>query len=274
MKITKTLTIVLVLMSAVVWGQDIYDFKHSLRYADYLFDSGDYELATKEYERALFQQDTLWVRQRLTVAYRRAGQYTKGLQKIEKMYAARPLSVFFIEEKIKLLLLSRQFTTVDSLIQNSDSLNLHQQANWRLKSQLLAKNFTAAQQTLTQSDSTQLPQYRSLRSLLEQQQVRPQKSPLLAATMSAIIPGAGKFYTRDWKDGLIGFVFIGSMMFQSYRGFAKKGVESVPGWLYGTVGLGFHLGNIYGSVKSAKQFNNKANEKIYSKIKAACYSDF
>jgi len=81
------------------------------------------------------------------------------------------------------------------------------------------------------------------------------KSPALAACMSGIIPGSCKWYAGERKDAVIGFISIGMMAYQAYRGFKKEGTSSVYGWISAGLGTGFYLGNIYGSARSAKRYN-------------------
>ena len=93
--------------------------------------------------------------------------------------------------------------------------------------------------------------------LLEKGQKQNLKSPALAGILSTVLPGSGKFYSKNWKDGLISFVFISALSFNSYRNFNKHGVNNYRGWLNSGLATGFYLGNIYGSVKSTKDFNKK-----------------
>jgi len=90
---------------------------------------------------------------------------------------------------------------------------------------------------------------------------------LLAGVMSGIIPGSGKFYARDWKNGLISLVFIGVLGYQSYYGFNQKGLESGLGWVYGTLGFGFYIGNVVGSVSSANRYNAQKNQKLINRFR-------
>lgn len=93
------------------------------------------------------------------------------------------------------------------------------------------------------------------------------KSPLLAGILSTIIPGAGRFYTGDYKDGIISLLFVGTTAYQAYRRFDKRGTKTAAGWIYGGISLGFHLGNIYGSVQSAKYYNAKKQKAHNVKVK-------
>jgi hypothetical protein len=89
--------------------------------------------------------------------------------------------------------------------------------------------------------------------------------------MSTFIPGSGKIYTKNWQDGLIALLFVASNAWQAYRGFSKDGVKSTYGWVFGSIGAGFWLGNIYGSYKSAQKFNKQIQKGYHDKISGVIY---
>ena len=83
----------------------------------------------------------------------------------------------------------------------------------------------------------------------------------MAAGFSAIIPGTGKFYTRNWSDGLFSMLFIAGNAWQAYRGFNAHGIKSGYGWAFASLSASFYIGNIIGGAKAAKRYNkNKRNE--------------
>lgn len=92
------------------------------------------------------------------------------------------------------------------------------------------------------------------------------KSPVLAGIFSGFLPGSGKFYTHNYTDGLYSFILIGIMAWQSYDGFNKNGKDSLKGWIYGGLGTVFYLGNIYGSLISAKLYNRQLEEHFLTSI--------
>lgn len=49
--------------------------------------------------------------------------------------------------------------------------------------------------------------------------------------------------------------------YQSYRGFSDKGSKSVIGWVYGGLTSVLYLGNLYGSGKAVKNYNQKQARK-------------
>jgi len=93
------------------------------------------------------------------------------------------------------------------------------------------------------------------------------KSELLAGLSSAVIPGAGKAYCGHSTDALFSFIMVGLMGWQAYENFREDGIGSVRGWIYGTIGGVFYLGNIYGSIAAAKIYNEQQENKLLDKLK-------
>ena len=96
---------------------------------------------------------------------------------------------------------------------------------------------------------------------------RPRKSPLLAGFLSTLIPGSGKIYSGRGIDGIFTFLVITLTGFRAYEGFSDDQWESARFWTYGSISGFFYLGNVYGSVLSARIVNNEADEKAINEIK-------
>ncbi len=67
------------------------------------------------------------------------------------------------------------------------------------------------------------------------------------------------------NDVVLGFLFIAGTGWQSYSRFKKSGISSAGGWIYGGLSFGFYLGNIYGSVVSARKYNQLHKKRIDEK---------
>ena len=93
----------------------------------------------------------------------------------------------------------------------------------------------------------------------------PQRSPVVAAILSAVLPGAGQIYTAHYGEAGMSLVvnaLFGFLIWQSLekaREIPHYGYTETAFWSF--IGMGFYLGNIYGAVLSAKQFN------LYHRIK-------
>lgn len=94
----------------------------------------------------------------------------------------------------------------------------------------------------------------------------PYKSKFLAGVTSTLIPGTGKIYVGKVGDGLFSLLMIGLYSWQAIDGFNKKGARSIKGWIYGSLGTVFYLGNIYGSVVAAEIHNQMIEDNLLHKL--------
>lgn len=79
------------------------------------------------------------------------------------------------------------------------------------------------------------------------------KSPFFSGFLSAIIPGAGKFYTGEIGDGITSLLLTGILSFLAYDNF--NAAHNTRAWIFTGLAAYFYAGNIYGSVISAKKYN-------------------
>ena len=78
------------------------------------------------------------------------------------------------------------------------------------------------------------------------------KSPLLAAGLSTIIPGTGRMYAGRFLDGLMGLWMVLLPGTAAY-GSLKDG-KSIKGNFFAGITLIFYLGEIYGAYRTAKYY--------------------
>jgi len=249
-------------------AQDLYNYDNSRKFAEYLSKSGQYELATREFERLIFmlpQNDSL--KTSLLTMYRRSGKLDDALIRGRQLYPnlslmTSPSAVEFS----RILLLKNDYKTARNFWSSNTQLSQPDKVILQATSEILQDDYKEANEILAvlkEEDHKLAYDYKTLAA----QALRVKtKSPALAGIMSAIVPGTGRIYAKDWKDGIVSMFFVGTMAFQSIRGFNKSGVQSTRGWIYGTVGLGFYLGNIHGSVVSAKNYNKKSRQTIKNRI--------
>ncbi len=77
-----------------------------------------------------------------------------------------------------------------------------------------------------------------------------EKSPVLAASLSMIIPGSGRVYTNRSWDGLMGFWTF--YMSSTTAFYAIKNKRPIAGPMFGFFAISIYLGEIYGAWRSAK----------------------
>jgi hypothetical protein len=253
----------LVLFISFLWlkGQEpnLFNEKNTAEFASYLFQTNQYKFAAEEYGRLIFmfpEEEDYQIG--LLKSYRYANDFPKGILAYKNI--SYP-SLNVKKEFIKLSILSGEQTNLTNLLAELDP-ETDIRNNLDLTLRLI--NPTGHLPSL-EGIRTEIVNPGLLNLYYESSQLK-HKSIFLAGTMSAIIPGTGKLYTGRWKDGLMSLVFVGTSAFQAYRGFEKKGVKSVYGWIMGGLTLGFYFGNIYGSSKSAKNYNSNQRLMYVDKV--------
>jgi outer membrane protein assembly factor BamD (BamD/ComL family) len=100
--------------------------------------------------------------------------------------------------------------------------------------------------------------------LLDQYQDRPQKSPVLAGVMSALLPGAGYFYAEHYADGFTAFLVNALFIAGTITALNQENYALAA--IVGGVGLPFYFGNIYGAANAAKKWNLAVRKDLREKI--------
>ncbi len=262
-----------VLLSANGIAQNLFDETNVLKFADFLFSTHQYKFASEEFERlTVLNPENFGYKLSVVKSYRLSENYDQAEKRIND-YAGDSLNFIsgpLSQEYLKIKLLKNDFTEELRYLKINNNLDFKTKDAYSEYTYLLSKNWAKADSVNVRSHPLDI-RYDKL--LTDANKIH-LKSPLLSGVFSAILPGAGKAYTGDWKDGAIAFVFVTANAYQSYRGFSTFGVRNANGWIFGSFALGFYLGNIYGSVKAAIKHNKSANDKIYNRAKNYIDSDF
>lgn len=251
---------------------DLYSPKNSVRFADYLVKTKQYKIAIWELERIDFMNPGIdSVRLRLIKAIRFDGDYPLGIKKLSNYFSEEPslLSDFdFSREYVRLVFHNGQYRDMENFLVQNRSLPRDYVVNLTTGSYLLQSQWTRAREYANTNDGVAAP----LLQVLDEAEATRLKSPFLAGTMSVFVPGLGKAYSGQWKDGLISLVFVAANAFASYRGFSQNGVQSFYGWFFGAMGTGFYIGNIYGSARAATQYNERKTRLLHEKARNTVYT--
>lgn len=251
-------------------AQDIYDYQNSKKYAEYLVRTKQYDLASGEYERILyFRPDNDTVKSTLLKSYRLAGETDMGIKRMYSLYD-HPESAFSESavEYTRLMLNAKLYDATKQYLVANSTLGDRDKKILRIQAELFSKNYSQADELLKGLEPNESLLIREYRAITNDALAFRRKSPGLAMALSAVVPGTGKIYAGDWKDGLFSMIMIGGFAWQSYRGFASKGTSSAYGWIFGGIGFGFYVGNIYGSFKSAKRYNHTKQHDIERRLEA------
>lgn len=76
---------------------------------------------------------------------------------------------------------------------------------------------------------------------------RHQKSPVLAACLSAVLPGSGKWYAGRIGEGTSALLTVGALAAITAENWNRHGLKDWRTILFGSLCATFYLGNIYGS---------------------------
>lgn len=249
--------------------QDLFDSLRTIQYANYLYQSGSYREAIDEYERFAFQfsaGDN--ARHRLVTSYRKAGLAGKAMIRINQLWDTPELVSPVVAKEFFALKIINTDTT--NLLQNINNNHFLADADRIFLSSaflLMNDDYQKAHSILNGNINSSDIVISSFRTLALEGLNLKHKSPALSGTLSAVVPGTGRFYTGQWQDGLMSLIMVGTSLWQSYRGFDRNGINSPYGWIFGTIGTGFYISNITGSIKSANRYNKINAERIRIRVK-------
>ena len=262
---------------------DYYAPENVRKFADFLYEQGDYLRAADEYQRYLFYkpQDTEQIHYKIAVSYRFGGKTEQAIQGFETLLRTYPESQFasrayyqigatyflmdqfdqsrlFLHEALPRITDTRQHAEAEQLI----GLSYLKQKRWSEASEVF--------KTLRASDVMPIREKAMVYHTYAEKGVHlSTRSPFLAGTLSTIVPGAGRLYTGRLGDALTSLVTIGITGWQAYDGFHRDGISSAKGWTLGTLCGIFYVGNIYGSVVSARVYNRHVTDEFLATLTVA-----
>jgi hypothetical protein len=255
--------------TVVAQERDFCDPEQAVKFADYLTSTRQYKVATWELERLLFSYpgiDTIQLR--LIRVLRMDQSFDLGIRLLRGYFFENPGlqdQAEFAREYTRLNFFANNYQETHHFLSQNQALPIFYRNNISLASLLLSDSWDEAA-VFSASASELTPSLLVAQSMSEKVRF---KSSFLAGAMSTVIPGSGKIYTGQWKDGLLAFVFVAANGYSAYRGFSKSGVSSGYGWFFTAVGTSFYIGNIYGSARSAKVANLRKKQKIYDQTMGA-----
>jgi hypothetical protein len=260
-----------------IYGQDLYDEVHTQKYADYLYFAKQYDKAAVEYKRLLNfspQKDTAL--RHLFISLRKSGKYDSGVVYIRTHYKSFNSGPVFIPVEFeKFLILSGRYETADSMLTyKAQGIDAGSKTGFRFYTFALTNRWSRIPDSSINYIRTLSPNTVRWEALIIRQKQLKYKSPGVALALSTLVPGTGKIYTGDWKDGVVSMLIISSMAYESYVGFHTRGTRSVLGWVFGGLTIGFYGGNIYGSWHAAKRYNQRLDNEIHDEAYKLTVSDF
>jgi TM2 domain-containing membrane protein YozV len=255
--IKNIFTILIFLLPVGFSQQNVFHTPQNIKlFADYLFCDKDYLRAIEEYEKYLktFRNDTIEFK--IAYGFSQIADYKNALDKLSSINRSSAFYDFSLLEKLKLFYLENK---IDTFFYEADKISSDRSvygSTLKFKNivTLLEKELPERNYFISPFDETEKP---VVEKFYKQKKNPPYKSELTAGLLSAIIPGAGKIYTKNYGDGITAFLLTGIFAYLAYDNFQHN--HQTRAWIFTALGAGFYVGNIYGSVSSAQIFNAKVN---------------
>jgi len=259
---------------------DYYSSENIRKFAEYLYQEGDYTRSVKEYELYLFNSPpdadkTLF---KIGLCYRHVGDTQKAIgffKRVTKEYPQSDLNFSANYQVSYSYFLSGQYKESTGYInqvlketkiekrQKLDillALNYLNQRQWRSASKLLNSVSIPLDDKVTDNIMQEL------RDRSREGMALKRKNRILSSLMSAIIPGTGKIYCKQYGNGIFSLAIVGTTGLLAWNGFHENGIRSMKGWIFGSLCTVFYTGNIYGSGISALAYNHQAETDILMRL--------
>lgn len=246
-------------------------------FAESLFQEGDYYRAIGEYKRYIFENpDGKFVKKAkyaIGLCYLKAEKWERAaevfdelensFEKKEKEYVLLSKALLYTNKKdftYSNFILEKYLTLFSGskIFENAFYLkawNLIYQQKWEKAKDELEK-IKIDNELKNSSDE--------IIKNLEKADKIDQRSNILSAVFSMILPGSGYIYCGRWSDGLISLLINGIFIYNAYNAF--KNNDTVGKFVYGIPSVTFYTSNIYGSAVAANKFNEDETNKFIASM--------
>ena len=278
------LTITPLLFTSAEESIKYYSPPNVRKFADFLYEQGEFRRAASEYQRYLFyvsegSAEDEQIRYKIALCYRFAGQTEQAIQNFQTLLQTYPESQFANRAYYQI---GATYFLVDQFEQTAQFLRevlphitdkcQHAEAEQLIGlSYLMQKQWSEANEVFKRLQRSNVIPVREKASVYhnyaEAGAQLPTRSPFIAGVLSTIVPGAGRLYAGfRIGDAVTSLITVGLSGWQAYDGFRRDGLSSVKGWTFGTIGGIFYVGNIYGSVVSARVYNRQVEDEFLTTL--------
>lgn len=225
------------------------------RFADLWFGRGDWKRAAVEYERALYldpdSSEEAYLRFMAARSWLKLGDYPRALPHLLRAESIAPeISPLIRYEELRYRLATGDYLKARELAQSLAQTELALQGQAFTGLSLFKEGRFADGARVFKGLEPNHP----LRVLggYDGHNLS-QRSPFVAAILSAIVPGLGQGYSGRWGDGLYSLLVVGGSGGLAYY-YHDQG-EALKSSISAVVGLIFWAGNIYGAHRAAQDYN-------------------
>ncbi len=221
-------------------------------YATYLYKNGEYYRAITEYKRLIFFSPQGELAETATLQIGRS--YLAG-SRIDD-------AIKFWEQQLENRELPGDKLEQMKILLGISLLDLNQTDIFSFRETNITKAMTLFKTLEPTSQNTRL--FQTFTTEWQNRDVD-KKSPWLAGTMSAIIPGAGSYYNGRYLEGTYAF-FLTALFYLAARD-AIGNDQNELGALFGLVTVGFYGGSIYTAINGTYKLNDKRESEELLRIR-------
>lgn len=235
------------------------------KFADHLFEQGDYFRASGEYQRLYFSDSA------------RYGEYASFRQALCAWRLQRPQEVVWrlnrrysseglTDSALILSQVSRFATQPESellpLVTDSEWLKREFRILYLIHA-ITNDSLEVAERELKDTTTMLDPRGGLIADFVRAHAHSASKSVAVAGVLSAAVPGSGKMYAGRVADGLYSLVLVAGCTWLAYDGFSRGGRTSAKGIAFGSLGSFFYVGNVYGSIVAVKADRRFFRQKVH-----------
>ena len=245
-------------------------------FGDHLFQQGDYYRAITEYERFVFlapeHADAPEVRLRIGEAYYfgekwdAAARAFRALEASDKNQDVRRVSALYLAA-----VAMRQKEIQRSIDLLEKYLADFPDDAWRndVICQLILLDLRSgrageAERRMAEANAGGTAPLPLGAADLEEWKRLPRKSPVLAGSLSAILPGAGQAYVGHWSDAALAFGLNAAFLWGTYEAFDRD--ENVLGCFLLALDTTWYFGNVYNAANGARRVNQNGQKRFFENL--------
>jgi len=260
---------------ALLAGEEEWVGKPSnvLAFAEHLHEAGDLFRAISEYKRFIYlfpdEPRVLQTRFKIGICYQKSGYVENAIEYFQDILKDDPSSEVSHSVKFEIgksYFLGSDYDKAAPILEELDTDRSLVMAGWCMlrggKYGEASALFARAQRVRPDGYLSELSG-RLSRESLDGENI-PNKSPVLAASLSVPLPGAGRTYCGRLGDGIFSFLLVSASYAAAYHYYSRDEDVLALGFL--GAGVLFHAGDVYGAVVSARRFNAVSKEGFVEKI--------
>lgn len=252
------------------------------RYAEHLFESGDYRAARLAYKRLLFYRPDTEFRDVADYRIAQSYYYQSRPERAEHLFreflAVYPNSPFRFRSQLMIGQLhfddgeySLARTALFELLHSTEDIEVVAAAHYlRGWCYVHTSDWNKAIAELRRVDTLQTgaphgKNARQLANMLFEKTPLPHKSPQLAGWLSTIVPGSGQLYVGSVKEGVLAAVLGGTFMYLVTDAIRER--RYVDGVSISLIGLQFYWGNRVEAQRLASEYNSHRERELIEALK-------